>query len=67
MAEVIAAYGKPEGESDEYLHYIRLGWSFSVLEGEVVGFEVNEPTPDEIEIIVIDDGSYKMQVKAGTD
>ena len=67
VLEVIGTYGKPERTTEECLHYIRLGWSFSILEDEVVGIEVSEPTPDELEIIVNDDGSYKIQVKAGTD
>ena len=61
---VIAAYGKPERETEETVHYIRLGWLFWVLEGEVVGFEVQEPTPDQIEIIVNEDGSYTTTVKS---
>ena len=63
VAEVIAAYGKPERETEETVHYIRLGWLFWVLEGKVVGFEVQEPTHDQIEIIVNEDGSYTERTR----
>ncbi len=38
--------------------YRRLGVTFYVLEDKVCGFDINQPVPDEIEIIVHDDGSH---------
>jgi outer membrane lipoprotein-sorting protein len=61
--QVKEAYGEPELVSKESHSYLRLGWTFSIREGKVIGIEVNEPIPDEIEIIVNEDGSVRQQVR----
>ena len=73
VEQVKAAYGDPElinqsvlgvpKANQSTLNYLRLGWTFSIFEGEVVGFEVSESRPDEIEIIVNEDGSWTEQVR----
>jgi outer membrane lipoprotein-sorting protein len=63
IEEVVEVYGDPELNGQETLNYIRLGWTFSIMEGKVVSFEISEPTPEEIEIIVNDDGSFTQQIR----
>ncbi len=67
LSEVIAAYGDPELVRHGVHDYIRLGWSFSILKDKVAGIKVSEPTPDKIEIIVNEDGSYLQRLKSDTE
>ena len=61
--ELVDAYGDPEIIDGEDVMYIRRGITFYLLEDRVCGFEISESVPDEIEIIVNDDGSYTERVR----
>lgn len=59
MEELVDAYGDPEWSDGEDVIYVRRGITFYLLEDKVCGFDITEPVPDEIEIIVNDDGIFQ--------
>lgn len=61
MEELVDAYGDPESIDDDVVMYLRRGFRFYLREDKVCGFEISKPVPDEIEIIVNDDGSHTIR------
>jgi hypothetical protein len=61
--DVLKIYGKPDVNRRGRVSYLRRGWEFSFFNEKLCGISVNRPTPKEVEIRVLDDGSVLKHVK----
>ncbi len=66
VADVLAAYGKPDVRSrlrEEVLRYLHKGWSFIFSNGKLAYITVSEPRSEKLEFIDHGDGSWMERIK----